>query len=68
MLVGISFIDSTRISVRHNHRIWSHQVMADFAARGSGKDSRGLVLWVQVALGHQGPRGIAGSENHGRQC
>ena len=31
---GISFIDSTRISVCHNRRIWSHKVMAEFAARG----------------------------------
>ncbi|SFE85186.1 IS982 family transposase [Nitrosomonas sp. Nm166] len=31
---GISFIDSTRISVCHNRRIWSHQVTAAFAAWG----------------------------------
>jgi Transposase DDE domain len=31
---GISFIDSTKISVCHNRRIWSHKVMAQFAARG----------------------------------
>nr|WP_280139798.1 transposase [Nitrosomonas communis] len=31
---GISFIDSTRISVCHNQRIWSHKVMAELAARG----------------------------------
>nr|WP_083340342.1 transposase [Nitrosomonas communis] len=31
---GISFIDSTRIGVCHNHRIGSHQVMAEFAAQG----------------------------------
>ncbi len=31
---GISFIDSTKISVCHNRRIWSHKVMAEFAARG----------------------------------
>jgi hypothetical protein len=31
---GISFIDSTQISVCHNRRIWSHKVMAEFAARG----------------------------------
>jgi Transposase DDE domain len=30
----ISFIDSTQISVCHNRRIWSHKVMAEFAARG----------------------------------
>ncbi|TYP77418.1 MULTISPECIES: IS982 family transposase [Nitrosomonas] len=31
---GISFIDSTKISVCHNRRIGSHKVMAGFAARG----------------------------------
>jgi hypothetical protein len=31
---GISFIDSTKISVCHNRRIWSHKVRAEFAARG----------------------------------
>jgi hypothetical protein len=31
---GISFIGSTKISVCHNRRIWSHKVMAEFAARG----------------------------------
>jgi hypothetical protein len=31
---GVSFIDSTKISVCHNRRIWSHKVMAEFAARG----------------------------------
>jgi hypothetical protein len=31
---GISFIDSTKIAVCHNSRIWSHQVMAELAARG----------------------------------
>jgi hypothetical protein len=31
---GISFIDSTKSSVCHNRRIWSHQVMAELAARG----------------------------------
>ncbi len=31
---GISFIDSTKISVCHNRRIWSHKVMTEFAARG----------------------------------
>ncbi len=48
---GISFIDSTKISVCHNRRIGSHKVMAEFAA--PGKDQCGLVLWVQVAPGHQ---------------
>lgn len=31
---GVSFIDSTKISVCHNRRIWSHRVMAELAARG----------------------------------
>jgi hypothetical protein len=31
---GISFIDSTKISVCHNRRIWSHKVMANIAQRG----------------------------------
>jgi len=31
---GISFIDSTKKSRCHNRRIWSHKVMAQFAARG----------------------------------
>ncbi len=31
---GISFIDSTKISVCHNRRIGSHKVMAEFTARG----------------------------------
>ncbi|WP_139225173.1 transposase [Nitrosomonas sp. Nm34] len=32
--MGISFIDSSRISVCRNHRLWSHKVMAAFAALG----------------------------------
>jgi hypothetical protein len=31
---GVSFMDSTKISVCHNRRIWSHKVMAGLAARG----------------------------------
>jgi hypothetical protein len=31
---GISFMDSTKLSVCHNRRIGSHKVMAEFAARG----------------------------------
>lgn len=31
---GISFIDSTKLSVCHNRRIYSHQVMRELAARG----------------------------------
>ena len=31
---GISFIDSTKISICHNRRIWSHKVFRDLAARG----------------------------------
>lgn len=31
---GISFIDSTSLAVCHNRRIWSHQVLKDYAARG----------------------------------
>ena len=31
---GISFIDSTKLAVCHNRRIWGHQVFADLAARG----------------------------------
>jgi hypothetical protein len=31
---GISFIDSTKMSVCHTRRIGSHKVMAEFAARG----------------------------------
>jgi hypothetical protein len=31
---GISFVDSTKLSVCHNRRIWSHKVMAELAARG----------------------------------
>jgi hypothetical protein len=31
---GISFIDSTKISVCHNRRIWSHKVFKELAARG----------------------------------
>jgi hypothetical protein len=30
----MSLIDSTKISVCHNRRTWSHKVMAAFAARG----------------------------------
>jgi hypothetical protein len=31
---GLSFIDSTKIAVCHNRRIWSHRVFAELAARG----------------------------------
>ncbi|UVS60094.1 transposase [Nitrosomonas communis] len=31
---GISFIDSTKINVCHNHRMRSHKVMAEFSAWG----------------------------------
>ena len=31
---GISFIDSTKLAVCHNRRIWRHKVFADLAARG----------------------------------
>ena len=31
---GISVIDSTKLAVCHNRRIWGHQVFADLAARG----------------------------------
>jgi hypothetical protein len=31
---GISFIDSTKIAVCHNKRIWSHRVLQELAARG----------------------------------
>ena len=30
---GISFIDSTKLVVCHNRRIWGHQVFADYAVR-----------------------------------
>jgi hypothetical protein len=31
---GISFVDSTKLSVCHNRRIWGHKVFADYAERG----------------------------------
>jgi Transposase DDE domain len=31
---GISFIDSTKLAVCHNRRIWGHKVFADLAQRG----------------------------------
>lgn len=31
---GLSFVDSTKLSVCHNRRIWGHQVFADYAQRG----------------------------------
>jgi hypothetical protein len=31
---GISFIDSTKLAICHNRRIWGHKVFADLAARG----------------------------------
>jgi Transposase DDE domain len=37
---GISFIDSTKISVCHDRRIGSHKVMVEFAARGKTSEPR----------------------------
>ena len=48
---GISFIDSTKISVCHNRRIWSHKVFK--ALSGTWQDQRGLVLWLQAPPGGQ---------------
>src|SRR5919198_5461748 len=67
---GISFIDSTKISVCHNRRIWSHKVMAEFAARGKTSvdwfygfklhlviNDEGEVLGVKITAGNIDDRG-----------
>lgn len=62
---GVSFIDSTKLSVCHNRRIWSHRVMAELAARGKTSvdwfygfkvhlvlNDRGELLAVKITAGN----------------
>jgi hypothetical protein len=62
---GVSFIDSTKLSVCHNRRIWSHRVMAGLAARGKTSvdwfygfkvhlvlNDRGELLAVKITAGN----------------
>jgi hypothetical protein len=62
---GISFIDSTKLSVCHNRRIWSHKVLAELAARGKTSvdwfygfklhlvvNDCGELLAVKITAGH----------------
>jgi hypothetical protein len=51
---GISFIDSTKISVCHNRRIWSHKVMAEFAARGKTSVDWFYGFKVHLVINDQG--------------
>ncbi|UVS63476.1 MULTISPECIES: IS982 family transposase [Nitrosomonas] len=68
---GISFIDSTKISVCHNRRIGSHKVMADFAARGKTSvgwfygfklhlviNDQGELLGVKITAGNVDDRDV----------
>jgi hypothetical protein len=45
---GVSFIDSTKVSVCHNRRIWSHAVMKELAARGKTSGVYGFKVHVVV--------------------
>lgn len=62
---GVSFIDSTQLSVCHNRRIGSHKVMAGFAARGKSRvdwfygfklhlvvNDQGELLGVKITAGN----------------
>jgi Transposase DDE domain len=49
---GISFIDSTQISVCPNRRIGSHKVMAEVAARGKTSNDQGEWLGVKITAGN----------------
>ena len=62
---GISFIDSTKLAVCHNRRIWGHQVFADLAQRGKSSvdwfygfklhlavNERGELLGVKFTTGN----------------
>ncbi len=68
---GISFIDSTKISVCHNRRIGSHKVMAEFAARGKTSvdwfygfklhlviNDQGELLGVKITAGNVDDRDV----------
>ncbi len=62
---GISFIDSTSLSVCKNARIAQHRVFRVDAPR---QDLGRLVLWVQAAFGGQRLRRGAGRAPDPRQC
>jgi hypothetical protein len=50
----ISFIDSTKISVCHHRRIGSHQVMAEFAARGKTRVNWFYGFKLHLVINDQG--------------
>ena len=62
---GISFIDSTKISVCHNRRIGSHQVMAEFAAREKTSVGWFYGFKLHLAIDDQGE--LLKVQNHGGQ-
>ncbi|WP_175492206.1 transposase [Nitrosomonas sp. Nm34] len=63
---GISFIDSTKISVCHNRRIGSHQVMAEFSARGKTRVDWFYGFKLHLVINDQGE--LLKVQNHGGQC
>nr|WP_256212244.1 transposase [Nitrosomonas communis] len=63
--IGISFIDSTKISVCHNHRIGSYKVMAEFAARGKISVGWFYGFKLHLVINDQGE--LLAVKNHGRQ-
>jgi hypothetical protein len=51
---GVSFIDSTKVSICHNRRIWSREVMKELAARGKTSVDWFYVFKVHIVVNDGG--------------